>query len=161
MSRFWEWAVAAYARPGVEAICLELQDKHEQCVPLLLFGGWAEAVGLGLDEEAVEAAADTARVWSEQVIAPLRIIRRRLKGPVGDMDAVDKDAIRQQVKDTELAAEQALMRALEGLAQPCPVSVAKAAHMEALARAWSAPLPREGLRRLRDALSDNDFLRYN
>src|SRR5690606_19138568 len=31
----WEWAVAAYARPGVSDVCLQLQDGDGQNVPLL------------------------------------------------------------------------------------------------------------------------------
>ncbi|MDQ2764065.1 MAG: DUF2390 domain-containing protein, partial [Pseudomonadota bacterium] len=36
----WAWAVASYARPGVESACRGLQEKDGQCVPLLLWRLW-------------------------------------------------------------------------------------------------------------------------
>ena len=38
--RFWDWAVAAYARQPVAAACLNLQDGHGQNVPWLLWAAW-------------------------------------------------------------------------------------------------------------------------
>ena len=39
----WDWAVAAYGRPGVAPACLDLQDRFEQNVPLLLAAAWSAA----------------------------------------------------------------------------------------------------------------------
>jgi uncharacterized protein (TIGR02444 family) len=51
VSVFWEWALDAYARPGVAEACLELQDVHGQNVPLLLWAAWAAADALEPDVE--------------------------------------------------------------------------------------------------------------
>lgn len=150
---FWDWAVRAYATPVVAEACLELQDTHDQCVPLLLFGLWTETQGYVLNEDLSEAAVDTARAWSEHVIAPLRGIRRRIKGPVSDMDDAAKSAIREQVKAAELAAEKALMAALEGLMSTERPQTQAGDNLVRLARFWSPVVPRTGLKRLRDALS--------
>ncbi|MEM9964304.1 MAG: TIGR02444 family protein [Asticcacaulis sp.] len=150
---FWDWAVRVYATPAVAEACLELQDTHDQCVPLLLFGLWTEAQGYVLNEDLSEAAVDTARAWSEHVIAPLRGIRRRIKGPVSDMDDAAKSAIREQVKAAELAAEKALMAALEGLMSTERSQTQAGDNLVRLARSWSPVVPRTGLKRLRDALS--------
>lgn len=152
-SDFWDWAVEVYAVPAVAEACLELQDTHDQCVPLLLFGLWTEAQGYVLNEDLSEAAVDMARAWSEHVITPLRAIRRRIKGPVSDMDNTAKFAIREQVKSAELAAEKALMAALEGLIPAGQPKAQVGDNLVRLARFWSPVVPRTGLRRLRDALS--------
>ena len=55
---FWDWAVAAYAAPGVAEECLHLQDVHEQAVPLLLWAAWQAETGRAPDEEALEGAVD-------------------------------------------------------------------------------------------------------
>ena len=63
---FWDWAVAAYAAPGVAEECLHLQDVHEQAVPLLLWAAWQAETGRAPDEEALEGAVDTTQVWADQ-----------------------------------------------------------------------------------------------
>ena len=58
---FWDWALKAYAAPGVQEACLQLQDGTGQNVPLLLWAGWTAATGRVLDEDAIEGACDCAR----------------------------------------------------------------------------------------------------
>jgi uncharacterized protein (TIGR02444 family) len=135
MSEFWDWAVAVYARPGVAEACLELQDTYRQNVPLLLWAAWR-----GGD---VAAAAALARQWDGEVIAPLRGVRRRLKGRSG------AESLREQVKAVELEAERTLMAALEALAGPVPDERALAA----AAAAWGVAPPSEALARLRAAIT--------
>ncbi len=135
MSEFWDWAVAAYARPGVADACLELQDVHRQNVPLLLWALWR-----GGD---VTAAVTLARAWEIEVIAPLRGVRRRLKGRSG------AEALRDQVKAVELEAERTLMAALEGVAGPAGDGDA----LEAAAKAWGETPAPEALQRLRAAIA--------
>jgi uncharacterized protein (TIGR02444 family) len=55
--RLWDWAVQGYARPGVEALCLELQDEYGQCVSFLLWAAWAGAEGRRIEAEALSEAA--------------------------------------------------------------------------------------------------------
>ena len=122
---FWDWAVAAYAAPGVAEACLDLQDAHDQNVPLLLWAAWCARTGRRPDEDDLDAACDTARVWTDAAILPLRDLRRRLKSTIPDMDNADRLAVREQIKAVELDAERRLMSALEGLAPapcggPCP-----------------------------------------
>ncbi len=111
---FWDWAVAAYARPGVAELCLDLQDAHGQNVPLLLWAIWAGQDGRRID--AAQAVA-TARAWQE-VISPLRDVRRRLKTTVTEGDDAQRLAVREQVKAVELSAEKALMTLLASQSSP-------------------------------------------
>jgi len=130
MSEFWDWAVAAYARPGVAEACLELQDTSGQNVPLLLWAVWR-----GGD---VAAAVGLARAWDDEVVGPLRGVRRRLKGGAG------AEALSERVKAVELEAERTLMLALEAVAG----SVPDAGALTAVARAWGGSPTSDSLARL-------------
>ncbi|MDP8916051.1 MAG: TIGR02444 family protein, partial [Pseudomonadota bacterium] len=112
----WDWALEAYARPGVADACLALQDEQKQNVPLMLWVAWAAERGQGPDPAALQDGAALARTWQNAVIGPVRELRRRLKPPVPDVAESDRGAIRAQVKTTELDAERRLLLALEPLA---------------------------------------------
>ena len=135
MSEFWDWAVAVYARPSVAEACLDLQDTYGQNVPLLLWAAWR-----GGD---VAAAVALARQWEDEVVAPLRGVRRRLKGRDG------ADSLREQVKAVEREAERTLMAALAALAGPG----ADGRALAAVAAAWGAAPPPEALERLHAAIT--------
>lgn len=150
----WEWAIAAYARPGVSEACLELQDAGGQNVCLLLWAAWAAGTGHSLDADARADACDIARAWDDAAVAPLRAVRRRLKGRILDMDDAAREAVRDQVKATELLAERHLLAALEAASRPAdgpapPLTDALAA----VCRDWSGAAPRALLTTLTDRLS--------
>ena len=111
----WDWALEAYARPGVAEACLELQDHHGQSVPYLLWAAWAAQDGVTLPAAELAAGAWLARAWDEAAVSPLRQVRRRLKTPMSGMPDDPREAARAQVKAAELAAEHALMLALEAM----------------------------------------------
>ena len=151
--RLWDWAVAAYAAPGVGEACLALQDSHEQNVPVLLWSGWVAATGRKPDAETIEAACDTARAWDSVIVAPLRSVRRTLKAPIPDIDHDHREALRQQVKALELDAERRLMLELEDLAPP-PSGAARRAidGLAETAKLWARVVPRPALTTLADRL---------
>ena len=149
----WDWAVRAYGSDGVEAACLHLQDAAGQNIPLLLWAAWAARTGRAPDADAVEAACDVARAWQEAAIAPLRAVRRALKGRNPDLEDADREAVRAQVKAVELEAERRLLVALETLSPPPeggPRPVLDA--LVAVARQWSPMTPRAGLVQLAERL---------
>ena len=147
----WDWAVAAYARPGVDEACLSLQDDDGQSVPLLLWAAWRGPV----DPDDVEAAVDAARSWHGAAIEPLRAVRRLLKKPISDMEDGPRLTLRDQVKAVELAAERGLLEALEQIAGPPPATgFDPLPSMVAAARLWSDRTPRQGLITLAGRLSD-------
>jgi len=149
----WDWSLRAYAAPGVAEACLALQDHHDENVPLLLWSAWVAVTGRRPDADDIEAACDTARAWSETAIAPLRAIRRTLKGPVPDLDAPAREAVREQVKAVELLAERHLLSALETLA-PAPSGPPRPTieGLAATARVWARVVPRPALTLLADRL---------
>lgn len=133
--RLWDFALAAWDRPGVSDICLRLQDRHGQCVPLLLWRAWVAAEGREAGDDLLRNVVTLARTHEQEMIAPLRATRR----------ARDSDAagyLREAAKQAELAAERALLNALEALtpAAPAPPSDSGDDVGQALAdliRAWN------------------------
>lgn len=153
MSGLWDWAGRAYGADGVSDACLHLQDAAGQNVPLLLWAAWAARTGRRPDSDTLEAACDIARAWQETAIAPLRDVRRALKGRNPDLEDADREAVRNQVKAVELEAERRLLAALEALTPPpqgAPRPVLEA--LIAAARQWSPMTPRPGLTALAERL---------
>lgn len=149
----WRWAVEAYGREGVSELCLELQDRHEQNVPLLLWAAWRAAEGQGIDAETAEIGCDVARAWNGAAVAPLRAVRRRLKAAIPDMEDAGRLAVRERIKAVELAAERALLDDLAAVEAPSgarAVGVLEA--MVAVSRVWGAATPRARLAALAERL---------
>ena len=153
MSDLWDWAVTAYRADGVEEACLHLQDAAGQNVPLLLWAAWGARTGRAPDADTLEAACDIARAWQEPAIAPLREVRRSLKGRNPDLEDADREAVRNQVKAVELEAERRLLAALEALT-PAPGGAPRPSldALIAVARQWSPMTPRPGLTALAERL---------
>jgi uncharacterized protein (TIGR02444 family) len=149
----WDWSLKAWAADGVAEACLELQDSAGQNIPLLLWAAWCAAGGRIPDEDALEAAGDTARAWQETAVAPLRAVRRALKPRAPDLDDEAREAVRAMVKAVELEAERRLLTALEALTPPATSPARPPLDaMVAAARVWSPMTPRAGLVRLAERL---------
>ncbi|PZA18812.1 TIGR02444 family protein, partial [Modestobacter versicolor] len=67
----WEWALEAYALPGVPDACLRLQDEFGQNTSLLLWAVYAEVK----DPTILAQAAAAARAWDATALKPLREVR--------------------------------------------------------------------------------------
>lgn len=149
----WDWSLKVWAVEGVQIACLDLQDAQGQNIPLLLWAAWCAQTGRAPDADDIEAACDTARVWQETTIAPLRAVRRALKSRTPDMDDAAREGVRAQVKAVELEAERHLLAALEALA-PAPGGAPKPVLplLVAVSREWSPITPRASLTLLADRL---------
>lgn len=109
-SDFWNFSVAVYGREGVARICLDLQDRLNADVNMLLFCCWLAGRGarrLGAAEiEALVAAVET---WRRGAVEPLRATRRFLKNIAANSATSPKQAteeLRRSVAGCELAAER-------------------------------------------------------
>lgn len=142
----WDWALAVYPRPGVEAACLALQDEHGVNVCYLLWAAWGEAEGRALD---LPAGVDLAQAWEDEISAPLRGVRRQLKPARPGVAEAPREGLRAEVKRVELAAERLLLESLEALpAGGQPTSLMKAAS------AWPSPAPTAAIERLNLAVTN-------
>jgi uncharacterized protein (TIGR02444 family) len=149
----WTFAVAAWGRPGVEAICLDLQNVHDQCPALLLWRLWTLEENRAVDSKGLARAVTTARGWDIEVLRPLRAIRQRLAAPSGSVADAAREVVRRRLLDAELEAEHALVEALEGVQTPGAGGAPQRLRaMIDLAEAWRPPAPSATLARLIEAL---------
>jgi uncharacterized protein (TIGR02444 family) len=106
---FWDYSVALYGRPGVEAACLELQQRHRIDVNLVLLCLWLGERGTALDGEALARLCHAADRWQLEVVRPLRTLRRRLKGRLADAEpnsvAGDWPGLAASVRERAIALE--------------------------------------------------------
>ncbi|AOE81978.1 TIGR02444 family protein [Pseudomonas lurida] len=144
----WSFALSTYARPGVEAACLRLQQQGAD-VCLLLCGAWLEQRAVTATAERMQALKQIARPWQAQVIEPLRHVRTQWRG----MAQQDEDlaGLRERVKALELDAERQLLTRLQTLAQAWPTgeSMDPGLWLEGLAAEDAANLDHDALQQLR------------
>ena len=140
------FAFACYARPEVEAACLQLQGRGAD-VCLLLCGAWLEARATGYRPERLEQLQALADSWQRDVVTPLRTLRQAWKD-TARKDS-DLEALRTQVKGLELAAEKILLRRLESLSQDWSAEPQSSAWLEPMTRGMAAgEAARKTLRRV-------------
>ncbi|MAM56341.1 MAG: TIGR02444 family protein [Salinicola sp.] len=108
----WTYALDRYARPGVEAECLRLQDDHGWDICELLWVAWLSERHLRPDPEAGQALA-AARRWQQEMTVPLRSRRRALKAEVSRHPRLEP--LRQTLKQAELQAEREMLARLAAL----------------------------------------------
>ena len=132
-SAFWDFSLALYARPGVAAACLRLQDRRGIDVNLLFLCLWlALDHGQALDADDIARLIARARVVHEQVVKPLRTARIALKAMIAAETESLRPAIarlRAEVKRSELEAEN-LEQVLLAASRPHGPSVAAAARAD-------------------------------
>jgi uncharacterized protein (TIGR02444 family) len=118
---FWRFSLALYARPGVAAALLALQDRGGGDVNLMLFALWRGAVhGCRLRPDDMAAAAAAIVPVGAAVVEKLRMLRRRLKAS-GEPSL---EALRRRIAGLELVGEQCAQYRLAGgiAAAPHPAS---------------------------------------
>jgi uncharacterized protein (TIGR02444 family) len=122
-SALWDYALALYGEPGVEAACLALQDRAGTDVNLLLFATWLGATGRDLGPAGLARARQLVADWQTRLVQPLRVVRRELKPRLAAVDPMLRGpltATRQQLAEVELALERAELIMLEELAASLP-----------------------------------------
>jgi uncharacterized protein (TIGR02444 family) len=103
----WDFAVQVYQRPRVSEACLVLQDALAVDVCLLLFALFAaKECGILLDREGLEDLDQVIAGWRDNVVRPLRAIRRYLKTEPPPTPGSATHTLREQIKKSELDAEQ-------------------------------------------------------
>lgn len=112
-SAFWRFSLELYARDGVPAACLALQDREEADVNLILFALWLAVRGHRLQPEAGQRLLRIAKRWQGPIVGPLRRVRRRLKQEAGLPWAEAVEGWRRRLGEVELAMEQVEQLLLE------------------------------------------------
>ncbi len=113
-NRFPNFAEAMYARPGVAAACLDLQDRRGFDVALLLHACWLGARARALAPDQAAALVSATVPWRYEIVRPLRRLRRRLKAGLAGMPREHSAPVRRRVKAAELALLAILETAVDG-----------------------------------------------
>lgn len=113
----WSYALKLYARPGVEAACLTLQEAGAD-VCLLLASAWLGSAGVAFSLPRVRVLESTAREWREEVVGPLRSLRQRWRESA--KQDIELASLRERIKQLELEAEKVLLERLEAVAKDWP-----------------------------------------
>ena len=117
-SPFWTFSLSFYRMDGVAPACIEVQDKAGVDVNILLFVLFLASRGRALQTADV-ADIDTAlKGWRDDVVIPLRAVRRVLRTPEKTVDPAQVAALRERIKAVELEAERLQQEALYALRPP-------------------------------------------
>ncbi len=112
---FWKFSLKIYGGEGVSRACINIQDRHEMDVNLLLLGTWFGASGRGrLSKSQLDAAIGVSRQWNREIVCNLRSIRERLKDGFEGFSANHTDGMRKAVLALEIECEQIEHFALAG-----------------------------------------------
>ena len=80
---FWDFSLDLYAGEGVASACLELQDHAQVDVNLLLYCVWRASRGFAVTMHELQVMEQAIADWREDVVRPVRRLRRQLKGIAG------------------------------------------------------------------------------
>jgi uncharacterized protein (TIGR02444 family) len=115
-SPFWRFSLRFYRQPGVADACIALQDGCGVDVNTLLFLLWLAAARRFVSPGVAQAVCAKATPWRDDVVAPLRAVRRRLKDGSALVERGAAERFRTAIKAIELESERLQQEALFALA---------------------------------------------
>jgi uncharacterized protein (TIGR02444 family) len=152
----WSFSLKFYSQPEIAHACLDLQDRFGADVNILLFGLWQANRGRRLSDSDVRNVIELVAAWQENVVWPLRMVRRFLKTPAPGWSSQDVGLLRQGVKAEELQAEHlqqiAVQTAFAELGEPDDAATAAASNMKTYAHILDVEFPIAHLAVLLDRL---------
>ncbi|CDZ60149.1 TIGR02444 family protein [Neorhizobium galegae] len=113
----WDFALRLYGAPGVGEACLLLQDESGVDVPVLLFSAWLAKNSVALSPTEIARIDGLVANWRNEVIEPLRAVRRRLKNGPHPAPTEETQTLRNGVKAVELGSERIELAVLEAEGQ--------------------------------------------
>ena len=116
-SPFWRFSLRFYRQPGAADACIALQDRDGVDVNVLLFLLWLATDKRRVALADAQALCAKALSWRDDVVAPLRSVRRTLKGGSALVEGSAAEFFRTRIKSVELEAERLQQEALFALAQ--------------------------------------------
>ncbi len=102
----WQYSLDVYARDGVEALLLRLQEDCGLDVNLLLYAAWLGTRRVALTPAHRDDVLAATCEWRAEVVVPLRELRRRLR------DIAAAGGVRERIKALELEAEAEQQRVI-------------------------------------------------
>ncbi len=111
-SPFWRFSLGFYRQPGVGDACIALQDECGVDVNVLLFFFWLAADRQQIPALKARAVWEQATLWRDEVVAPLRGVRRKLKAGSTLVEHGASELFRTRIKAVELESERLEQEAL-------------------------------------------------
>src|SRR5258708_3547299 len=132
-SPFWRFSLGFHRQPGVADACIALQDGCGVDVNILLLFLWLATAKRRVSAAEAQAVSTKAGAWRDDVVVPLRTLRRKLKDGSSLVEHGTAELFRTRVKAVELEAERLQQEALFALA--AGLATESAPTVEAAARA--------------------------
>lgn len=132
-SPFWRFSLGFYRQPGVAEACIALQDGCGADVNILLFFLWLATARRCIPPAPAEALCGRVGPWRDDVVVPLRTLRRRLKDGSSLIERNAAELFRTRIKAVELESERLQQEAMFALAGG--LATESAPTVEAAARA--------------------------
>jgi uncharacterized protein (TIGR02444 family) len=115
-SPFWRFSLGFYRQPGVADACIALQDGCGVDVNILLFLLWLASETRRVPPADVKTVCTRAADWHDDVVVPLRTLRRKLKDGSALVERNTAELFRTRIKAVELESERLQQAALFALA---------------------------------------------
>ncbi len=103
---FWHFSLAFYDDPEVQGAFLNLQDKFDADVNVVLFLLYVARLGQSVSFSSIAAIDRQVSAWRTEIVQPLRAIRRKLKDAALGIDGSTQENFRSKVKKLELHSEK-------------------------------------------------------
>jgi uncharacterized protein (TIGR02444 family) len=132
-SPFWRFSLGFYRQSGVADACIALQDGCGVDVNILLLFLWLATARRCLPPAGAKALCAQAGPWRDDVVVPLRTLRRRLKDGSSLVERSTAELFRTKIKAVELESERLQQEAMFALADG--LATESAPTIEAAARA--------------------------
>jgi uncharacterized protein (TIGR02444 family) len=113
----WDYSLTIYRLDEVATSCIALQDTFDIDVNLLLYAAWLAHRKRCLSDDHLAALDACVCDWREQVVKPLRGLRRQLRAY---SDAASAASVRDELKSLELRAEREQQEAIYAFHQRAP-----------------------------------------
>jgi len=110
----WDFATSVYSEPRVEKLSLELQDRNNANVNILLWATWLAETDIHLSKEVLDDVITTVDAVSQVSVNRLRSVRRDIK-EVGGFTRVQSQMISKLILNAELAIEKVLLHRLQDM----------------------------------------------
>jgi uncharacterized protein (TIGR02444 family) len=114
----WAFALVLYASAGMPERLIQWQDEAGADVCMVLALLYAQQNGIAVDAKTIAKLEAMVAPWRLSVVQPLRAVRRYLK-PTG-LDSAEIEALRSNIKMSELAAEKHELALLAGALSTLP-----------------------------------------
>lgn len=124
---FWSFSLSFYSETEVKKACLDLQERFDADVNMLLFLLYQAGQGKRLSEAEINRIDQLVHPWRSGIIRHIRAARNNLKQPNDHLTVDEKNTFKSQLMATELQAEKLQQSMLETLEIECIVAAPKTA----------------------------------